>query len=157
MRLEEELRMNKFRSVFQKASLNLMFTGEWLMARVDSLLKPYDISSQQYNVLRILRGQQGKPLNLYAIQERMLNRMSNATRLVEKLRLKGLVTREQCEANRRKVEIAITEKGLQLLDKLDPMIEQMEEDTFKGVSRAEAGRLSDTLDALREEHRAAGG
>ncbi|MDX5435995.1 MAG: MarR family transcriptional regulator, partial [Pontibacter sp.] len=115
-----------------------MFTGEWLMARVDSLLKPYDISSQQYNVLRILRGQQGKPLNLYAIQERMLNRMSNATRLVEKLRLKGLVTREQCEANRRKVEITITNKGLQLLDKLDPLMQQLEEDTFKNISEAEA-------------------
>ncbi|MDX5421889.1 MAG: MarR family transcriptional regulator [Hymenobacteraceae bacterium] len=150
MKLEEELRMNKFRSAFQKASLNLMFTGEWLMARVDSLLKPYDISSQQYNVLRILRGQQSKPLNLYAIQERMLNRMSNATRLVEKLRLKGLVTREQCEANRRKVEIAITDKGLQLLDKLDPLMQQLEEDTFKNISEAEAAKFSDTLDAIRE-------
>lgn len=150
MRLEDELKMPKFRSSFQKASLNLMFTGEWMMARVDTLLKPYDISSQQYNVLRILRGQQGKPINLYAIQERMLNRMSNATRLVEKLRLKGLVTRELCEHNRRKVEISITEKGLQLLDTLDPLMQQLEEDTFKNLSEEEAGRLSDTLDQIRD-------
>ncbi len=141
--------MDKFRSVFQKASLNLMFTGEWLMARIDSLLKPYDISSQQYNVLRILRGQQGKPINLFAIQERMLNRMSNATRLVEKLRQKGLVTRELCEQNRRKVEIAITDKGLQLLDKLDPMIEQLEETMFQDVTEKDAEKLSATLDTMR--------
>lgn len=120
------------------------------MARVDSLLKPYDISSQQYNVLRILRGQQGKPINLFAIQERMLNRMSNATRLVEKLRLKGLVTRELCEQNRRKVEIAITDKGMELLDKLDPLMKQLEEDTFKSLSADEAQHLSDTLDRVRE-------
>ncbi|WP_255594148.1 MarR family winged helix-turn-helix transcriptional regulator [Pontibacter sp. HSC-14F20] len=149
MKLEDELKMPKFRSAYQRASLNLMFTGEWMMARVDSLLKPYDISSQQYNVLRILRGQQGKPMNLFTIQERMLNRMSNATRLVEKLRLKGLVTRELCEQNRRKVEIAITDKGMDLLDSLDPLMKQLEEDTFKDMSEQEAQHLSDTLDRVR--------
>lgn len=150
MKLEDELKMPKFRNSYQKASLNLMFTGEWMMARVDSLLKPYDISSQQFNVLRILRGQQGKPINLFTVQERMLNRMSNATRLVEKLRLKGLVTRELCEQNRRKVEIAITDKGIDLLDSLDPLMQQLEEDTFKNLSADEAQRLSDTLDRVRD-------
>ena len=150
MKLEDELKMPKFRNSYQKASLNLMFTGEWMMARVDSLLKPYDISSQQFNVLRILRGQQGKPINLFTVQERMLNRMSNATRLVEKLRLKGLVTRELCEQNRRKVEIAITDKGIDLLDSLDPLMQQLEEDTFKNLSAGEAQRLSDTLDRVRD-------
>lgn len=151
MKLDDELKMQKFRSSFQKASLNLMFTGEWLMARIDTLLKPFDISSQQYNVLRILRGQQGKPINLYAVQERMLNRMSNATRLVEKLRLKGLVTRELCAENRRKVEIAITDKGMQLLENLDPLMQQLEQDTFSHLSPAEADKLSDTLDQIRGE------
>ena len=150
MKLEEEIKTDKFRSAYHKASLNLMFTGEWLMARIDSLLKPYDISSQQYNVLRILRGQQGKPINLFEVQERMLNRMSNATRLVEKLRQKGLVIREQCESNRRKVEISITEKGLALLDKLDPMMQQLEEDLFGRISEAEAEKFNNTLDQIRE-------
>lgn len=150
MRLEDELKMANFKSPYQKGALNLMFTGEWMMARVDSLLKPYDISSQQYNVMRILRGQHGKPINLYSIQERMLNRMSNATRLVEKLRLKGLVTRDLCADNRRKVEIAITEKGLELLDKLDPLMQQLEEDTFKNLSAEEALRLNDMLDLIRK-------
>lgn len=121
------------------------------MARVDSLLKAYDISSQQFNVLRILRGQQGRTINLYEIQERMLNRMSNATRLVEKLRLKGLVTRELCEQNRRKVEIAITEKGLKLLETLDPLVEKLNEETFRNITEAEADKLSDTLDRMREQ------
>lgn len=151
MKIEEELKTNKFGSPYQKASLNLMFTGEWLMARVDSLLKAYDISSQQFNVLRILRGQQGRTINLYEIQERMLNRMSNATRLVEKLRLKGLVTRELCEQNRRKVEIAITEKGLKLLETLDPLVEKLNEETFRNITEAEADKLSDTLDRMREQ------
>jgi DNA-binding MarR family transcriptional regulator len=150
MKLEEEIKMPKFRSGFQKGALNLMFTGEWLMARVDNLLKPYDISSQQYNVLRILRGQQGNPINLYTIQERMLNRMSNATRLVEKLRLKGLVTRELCAENRRKVEISITDKGLELLETLDPLMQQLEEDIFKSMTEQEAHQFSDTLDQIRE-------
>ncbi|MHC2991564.1 MarR family transcriptional regulator [Pontibacter sp. HJ8] len=149
MKLEDEIKTSAFRSAFHKASLNLMFTGEWLMARIDSLLKPYDISSQQYNVLRILRGQQGQPINLFEIQERMLNRMSNATRLVEKLRQKGLVTRELCEENRRKVEISITDKGLQLLDKLDPLMQQLEENLFKDVSESDAENLSNTLDSIR--------
>ncbi|MCC9166207.1 MarR family winged helix-turn-helix transcriptional regulator [Pontibacter harenae] len=150
MRLEEEIKMNKFRNAYQKASLNLMFTGEWLVARIDGLLKPYDISSQQYNVLRILRGQQGKLINLYEIQERMLNKMSNATRLVEKLRLKGLVTRELCEHNRRKVEIAITEKGLELLETIDPLMADLEVSLFKNLSEEKADQFNDILDSMRE-------
>ncbi|QCR24807.1 MarR family transcriptional regulator [Pontibacter sp. SGAir0037] len=127
-----------------------MFTGEWLMAKIDSLLKPYDISSQQYNVLRILRGQHGKSINLFEIQERMLNRMSNSTRLVEKLRLKGLVTREQCEHNRRKVDIAITDKGMALLEQIDPIMMKMEHDIIGKLSEDDAELLSNQLDNLRE-------
>ncbi|WP_168193930.1 MarR family winged helix-turn-helix transcriptional regulator [Pontibacter sp. SGAir0037] len=150
MRLEDEIKMNKFRNAYQKAILNLMFTGEWLMAKIDSLLKPYDISSQQYNVLRILRGQHGKSINLFEIQERMLNRMSNSTRLVEKLRLKGLVTREQCEHNRRKVDIAITDKGMALLEQIDPIMMKMEHDIIGKLSEDDAELLSNQLDNLRE-------
>lgn len=150
MKLEDEIKMDKFRNAYQKAILNLMFTGEWVMASIDSLLKPYDISSQQYNVLRILRGQQGKSINLFEIQERMLNRMSNSTRLVEKLRLKGLVTREQCEHNRRKVDIAITKKGLALLEQIDPLMMQLEKDIVGKISETDAEQLSNVLDLLRE-------
>ncbi|MFT2008155.1 MarR family winged helix-turn-helix transcriptional regulator [Pontibacter sp. 13R65] len=149
MRLEEEIGMTQFRSPFQKAYLNILFTGNWLEAQVESLIKPFGISPEQYNVLRILRGQQGKPINLYKVQERMLSRMSNATRLVEKLRLKGLVTREICEHNRRKVEIAITQKGLDLLNKLDPLVEEQERALFERLEAADVESLSEVLDKVR--------
>lgn len=150
MKLEEEIKTVKFRNIYQKAVLNLMFTGGWITAKIDSLLKPYDISSQQYNVLRILRGQQDKSINLFEIQERMLNKMSNSTRLVEKLRLKGLVTREQCEHNRRKVDIAITGKGLSLLKEIDPLMIKLDNDIVGKITEAEAEQLSRLLDSLRE-------
>ncbi len=149
MKLENEIGMATFRSPFQKAYLNILYTGNWLEARVESLIKPFGISPEQYNVLRILRGQHGKPINLYEVQERMLSRMSNATRLVEKLRLKALVTREICEQNRRKVEIAITPKGLDLLNELDPLVEEQEKTLFKHIDAAEVEALSNVLDRLR--------
>lgn len=145
----KELKMKSFKSSYQKASLNIMFTGNWLMARTENILKPFGISQQQYNVLRILRGQGGELVNLFAIQERMLSRMSNATRLVEKLRQKGLVERQLCEANRRKVEISITKTGLELLEKIDPLLENIEEKHFKGISPEEAEKISDWLDKIR--------
>ncbi|TXK45757.1 MarR family transcriptional regulator [Pontibacter qinzhouensis] len=149
MKLEDEIGMHTFRSPFQKAYLNILFTGNWLEARVESLIKPFGISPEQYNVLRILRGQQGKPINLFEVQERMLSRMSNATRLVEKLRLKELVTREVCVHNRRKVEISITPKGLRLLDKLDPLVEEQEKLLFEHIEATDVESLSQVLDKLR--------
>jgi len=149
MQLEQALKVKKFRNPYQKAMLNVLFTATRLNEQANALLKPYDISEQQYNVLRILRGQQGRPANLYMIQERMIHRMSNATRLVEKLRQKGLVSRELCEHNRRKVDICITEVGLQLLETLDPVIGQFEEEVFQHLSKAEAEQLSTLLDRLR--------
>ena len=150
MKLEQEIKMEKFRSQFQKAYLNIIFTGNWMEAKTDALLKPFDISHQQYNVLRILRGQQGEAINLYEVQERMLNKMSNATRLVEKLRQKGLVTREQCASNRRKVEIAITPKGLDLLNRIDPLMQEQEEKYFGCVSEQEAELINRILDRIHE-------
>jgi len=150
MKLEQEIKMEHFRSPYQKAYLNIIFTANWMEAKTDALLKPYDISHQQYNVLRILRGQQGQAVNLYEVQERMLHKMSNATRLVEKLRLKGLLTREQCAVNRRKVEIAITPKGMELLARLDPLLEEQERSLFEHLSESQAEQLNNMLDQLRD-------
>ncbi len=141
--------MSSFRSPFQKAYLNILYTGNWLEAQTESILKLHGISPEQYNVLRILRGQQGKPINLFEIQERMLSPMSNATRLVEKLRLKGLVTREVCEHNRRKVEIFITEKGKKLLEELDPEVEAQEKNLFQQVDTEDIEVLNKILDSIR--------
>ncbi|SHK97400.1 transcriptional regulator, MarR family [Chitinophaga jiangningensis] len=149
MRLEEELKQSKFKDDYQRAMLNILFTSGWVEAGILHTLKPYDLSSQQYNVLRILRGSRPSPLNLLDIQERMMDRMSNATRLVEKLRQKGLLTRKQCEENRRKVEIAITDKGLALLEELDPVVEANNKRIFQHFSREEAALLNELLDKLR--------
>lgn len=142
--------MEKFKSEFQRAMLNIIFTAYWLEDKGAENFKSYGISMQQYNVLRILRGQKGKPANLFLIQDRMIHKMSNATRLVEKLRLKGYVKRVTCEENRRKVEITITDKGLQLLDELEPKIRKSESDTFSSLTEKEAAQLGRLLDKLRE-------
>jgi DNA-binding MarR family transcriptional regulator len=150
MKLEEELKQAKFKDEFQRAQLNIIFTGIWLEVITNQTLKQYDLSSQQFNVLRILRGSRPNPLNLFDIQERMMDRMSNATRLVEKLRQKGLLTRRQCPSNRRKVEIEITEKGLELLKKLDPVMEEQHLKLAKKITKQEADLINDLLDRLRD-------
>ena len=149
MKLEEELKMKQFESPHHRTLLNIMFTSSWLNDRMSGITKPYDISEQQYNVLRILRGQKGRPVNLMDIQDRMLHKTSNATRLVEKLRQKGLVERVLCEQNRRKVEISITKSGLGLLAELDPILSTKDTEMFKTLTNKEASLLGDLLDKLR--------
>ena len=108
-------------------------------------LKPYEISLQQFNVLRILRGQKGKAINLQDIQTRMINKMSNTTRLVDKLFKKKFVKRIICKNNRRKVEISITDLGLSILDGLDPIIENTEQNITKHLNKQELKQLNNLL------------
>jgi len=150
MKLEEELKQTRFKDEYQRAMLNIIFTGNWLEVGASHVLKQYDLSSQQFNVLRILRGSAPKALNLLDVQERMMDRMSNATRLVEKLRQKGLLTRQQCDSNRRKVEIEITDKGQALLKELDPIMEKNHKELTKKLTKEEAATLNDLLDKLRD-------
>jgi DNA-binding MarR family transcriptional regulator len=150
MKLEDELKQPRFKDEYQRAMLNIIFTGSWLEVRTNQVLKPFDLSSQQFNVLRILRGSRPRPLNLLDIQERMMDRMSNATRLVEKLRQKGLLTREQCDQNRRKVEIEITDKGMELLSTLDPLMEQLHKSFAGKLTVDEANHINVILDKLRD-------
>lgn len=123
MRLEDEIKQPLFKHPFEKAILNIRFTNGWLDQLILSVLKRYGLSEEQYNVLRILKGQYPNPSPLQLVSGRMINRMSNVTRLVEKLRRSGLVSREVCPANRRKVDILITQKGLSLLDEVAPQLE----------------------------------
>ncbi len=145
-----KIKQVKFANDYQRAMLNVIFTANWLEVGISQLLKKYDMSSQQYNVLRILRGSRPKPLNLLDIQERMMDKMSNATRLVEKLRQKGLLTRIQCPTNRRKVEIEITEKGMEVLKELDPAMDQNDQLLATKLTAEEVKLLGDLLDKLRE-------
>lgn len=149
MSLEEELKQNrKFSNEFEKLAVNILFTSSWLESSHIQKLKPYDISPQQYNVLRILRGSYPKPIMLGDIANRMIDKNSNATRLVEKLRLKQFVEREICANNRRQVDILITTSGLDLLSKIDSEIENWSK-VFKSLSEKEAQKLNETLDSLR--------
>ncbi|KAA3638346.1 MAG: MarR family transcriptional regulator [Bacteroidetes bacterium] len=150
MKLEDELKMKNFSSPHQKMLLNIIFTNYWIGDKMAGYMKSYDLSEQQYNVLRILRGQKGNPVNLKDLQERMMQKTSNVTRLVEKLRLKGLLERVQCMENRRKVEITITDKGLKLLEEMQPEMDAMNDRFAKVLTEEEASVLSDLLDKLRE-------
>ncbi|MDB5263655.1 MAG: hypothetical protein JWQ14_2938 [Adhaeribacter sp.] len=150
MKLEEELKQKKsFASPYHRMIVNIMFTGNWVQKNVSSQLRPFGISLQQHNVLRILRGQYPNPSTLGMIQERMMDRMSNSTRLVDKLLDKKLVDRGQCQDNRRKVDIVITPKGLELLSRTDFIIAQFDQQ-YNGLSPEEAKLVGELLDKLRE-------
>jgi DNA-binding MarR family transcriptional regulator len=149
MSLEHDIKQDKFDTEFQKASINVMFTSGWLYNRNASYLKPYGITPEQFNVLRILRGSHPTKRMLSDISSRMIDKSSNCTRLVEKLRVKGFVSREICKNNRRQVDIGITTKGLSLLTKIDTDEEQWI-GSIKTISEAEAKELNRILDKLRE-------
>lgn len=149
MPLEEEVKQSKFNNEHQKALVNILFTGSWLNGRNKSYFKKFNISPEQFNVLRILRGSHPQPMRLADIAERMIERNSNCTRLVEKLKQKGMVDRQLCESNRRQVDISITPKGLKLLEKIDLDYNQLL--SFqKSITKAEAEELNRILDKLRD-------
>ena len=106
--------------------ISLLRTNTFVVDTLSNILKPYKISLQQFNVLRILRGQKGKPSNLSTVQEKMINRMSNTTRIIDKLVKKKYVSRSICKENRRKIELLITPKGLKILGKIDLIFEKEE-------------------------------
>lgn len=133
----------------KKTVINLIYTSNAVKEKMAEQLKPFDISMEQFNVLRILRGQKGEPANLFTIQERMVSKMSNTTRLVDKLIAKQLVMRNTCEQNRRKVEIFITEKGLSLLSEIDPVIVTAEEQALKNLTPEDMATLNELLEKLR--------
>jgi DNA-binding MarR family transcriptional regulator len=122
MNIESEIKSTKTLELAKKVLLNVSFARNVLNDRFKEILNPFDISSEQYNVLRILRGQKGVPANMCVIQERMISKNSNTTRLIDKLLLKKMVTRNECPDNRRKIEILITQKGLDVLTTLEPSV-----------------------------------
>jgi MarR family 2-MHQ and catechol resistance regulon transcriptional repressor len=149
MEIGKEIKQSKFKNEHHKMLINLMFTTAWLTAKHAQLLKPYGISTQQYNLLRILRGQHPKPATVNLLIERMLDKNSNASRLVEKLRLKKLVERAICPEDRRAVNVVITQKGLDLLAELDLQEEDFLKD-LSAISEQEAVHINLLLDRLRE-------
>lgn len=149
MNIEDLLKTNKQLPASRRIILNLLVTANTVDEQITDLLKTYELTAPQFNVLRILRGQNGKPANLSTIQDRMVNRMSNTTRLVDKLIKKNLAERIICKENRRKVEISIKQEGLNLLKKIDPEISKLENQITSNIDDKELELLNTILNKLR--------
>jgi DNA-binding MarR family transcriptional regulator len=148
MEIEQEIKQTKFTSDYQKAVINLLYTSNWMQNATAKLLKNYNLTEPQYNILRILRGQNGHPISVLDIQSRMLDKMSNASRLIEKLRLKEMVVRKECSNDRRQVDVTINKAGLEILTRLDSVIVQ-EEEKIKKLNTEEVNQLNKLLDKIR--------
>ena len=147
MSIEKDISQRKFSSEFQKAMVNLIYTHNWMMERMKQFFEKADLTPQQFNILRILRGA-GQPLSTLQIRQRMLDKMSDTSRIVDRLIKKGLTKKVVCKTDRRLVDVSITDKGLKLLDKLDE--EQNELDSIVShLSEREANDLNNLLDKIR--------
>ncbi|WP_205513471.1 MarR family winged helix-turn-helix transcriptional regulator [Longitalea arenae] len=147
MSIEKDIQQTKFRNEYHKTVVNLIFTYNWITEKTKQFFDKGDITSQQYNILRILRGA-GKPLSTLQIRQRMLDKMSDTSRIVDRLVKKELVQKVICKTDRRLVDVTITDMGMQLLDKLDSYNEQM--DAMLGsLTEEEAKMLNDLLDKIR--------
>lgn len=136
-------------SPFEQGVINLLMTDNYISSKLKSFLDDFDVTTQQYNILRILRGQYPEPATNNEVKERMLYKSADTSRLVDRLYEKGLVTREQCPDDRRRVDICISEKGLQLLDHIDEEINEVEE--FLGnLNESEVKELNRLLEKIRE-------
>jgi DNA-binding MarR family transcriptional regulator len=148
MPLEQDIQQEKFNNEFEKMAVNILYTSSWIYNLNASRFKTFGITPEQFNVLRILRGSHPKALRLADITCRMIDKSSNATRLVEKLRKKDLLKREICPNNRRQVDISITAKGIEVLRQIDrEQVAWLE--SFKRVNKSEAQELNRLLDKLR--------
>ncbi|NTV45335.1 MAG: MarR family transcriptional regulator [Chlorobiales bacterium] len=148
MKLEDEIQQKQFQSVYQKLSVNVIYTFHWLNEQFAAALKSSGITNQQYNILRILRGQHPSPCTVLLLRERMLDKQSDASRLVQRLATKGLVQSSDCTSDRRRTNVLITEKGLTLLKELDKKTDSVIND-LSTLNPEEASQLSDLLDKLR--------
>jgi DNA-binding MarR family transcriptional regulator len=151
MKIEEEIKSTVPLDNSKKIILNILYTQNVIADKLNEILKPYDLSGEQYNVLRILRGQKGNPANMCVIQERMLAKTSNTTRLVDKLLLKDFVTRNVCPENRRKIEVLVTQKGLDILTELDPKVKEHENSFSKNLNSEELEVLNQLLEKYRNQ------
>lgn len=149
MLIEKELKNDKITDEREKMLLNILYTSSWAMNRINTLLKPNGITMQQFNVLRILRGHHPEPATLELIQERMIDKMSNTTRLVDKLIQKNLVIRSVCASNRRKVDIHITEAGFQCLIDAEVSHQQWV-DLLKTITPEQASVVNKILSQVRD-------
>ena len=149
MGIDKDIQQAKFRNVYQKAAINLIYTVGWMRERTRTMFEAEDITPQQFNILRILRGSFPQPLSTLQIRERMLEKMSDTSRIVDRLITKGLVKKITCKNDRRLVDVIITDKGKKLLERLDLKQDQMDS-VLGNLSEQDAAILSDLLDKIRD-------
>jgi|AntRauTorckE5430_2_1112549.scaffolds.fasta_scaffold00118_22 DNA-binding MarR family transcriptional regulator len=147
--IEDAIQQSTFASAHHRSHVNLTFTAAWMNQLTIKALKPHGLSLQQFNILRILRGRGGRPATIKLLTERMLDKMSNASRLIDKLEEKKLVQRRACAEDRRRVDILITAAGLELLERASQAVEQSQLGSFAALTEAESNQLSHLLDKLR--------
>jgi DNA-binding MarR family transcriptional regulator len=150
MGLEKDINQRHFRNERQKAMINLTYTHNWMSEKFKTMLDRFDLTTQQFNILRILRGA-GTPLSTLQIRERMLDKMSDTSRIVDRLILKGLVKKSTCLHDKRLVDVVITDEGLAILKKMDSLNEEMD-GIIRGLTEDEARYLNDLLDKMRDAH-----
>ena len=150
MGIEQDIQQPNFRNEFQKMGINLLFTANWLNEQIGKILSEEGVTQQQYNILRILRGS-ATPLSTLKIRERMLDKMSDTSRIVDRLIAKELVLKNTCEKDKRLVDITLSPKGLDLVDQLDQFNDRIDA-LLKGINESEAATLNQILDKIRTVH-----
>lgn len=147
MGIEQDIQQSNFRNEFQKMGINLLFTANWLNEQISKMLSEEGVTQQQYNILRILRGST-TPLSTLKIRERMLDKMSDTSRIVDRLIAKELVVKSTCEKDKRLVDITLSPKGLSLVDHLDQFNDRIDA-LLKGINESEAQMMNQILDKIR--------
>ena len=150
MSIEQDIKQPGFRNPYQKAAVNLIYTLSWIRERTKAIFDAEDITPQQFNILRILRGSYPAPLSTLQIRERMLEKMSDTSRIVDRLIGKGLVKKVTCRNDRRLVDVIITDKGKKLLERLDARQDEIDA-VLGNLSEKDANTLSELLDKIREK------
>lgn len=148
MSIDKDINQRKFRNDYQRAGINLIYTYNWMNEQMKQLFDQFDITPQQFNILRILRGA-GEPLSTLQIRQRMLDKMSDTSRIVDRLLKKALVKKITCKTDRRLVDVTISDKGLKLLEKMDRHENDMD-GIFNNLTEAEAKTLNKLLDKVRK-------
>ncbi len=149
MKLEEEIQQSKFKDEYHKLGVNIIYSASWMSTMHLQILKNFNLSVQQFNILRILKGRHPEPATVKLLTERMIDKMSNASRLVEKLKQKGFVERTSCPKDRRQVDIAITEEGVKVVNQASKILGSEIQNTLSVLTKKEAKQLNDLLDKMR--------
>ena len=148
MKLEQAIEQYHFSSEHLKLLINLQYTHNWAISKIKDFLSQFDLTVQQFNVLRIIRGQRPNPTTINLLRERMLDKMSDASRVVERLRQKGLIQRQKSEVDRRSVEVKITDEGLRVLERVDSQYAFLD-NLLSNISAEQARYMNEYLDQIR--------